>query len=51
MGLCICVRIYVCKCWRGVRGVKVCVIDKLLVSGSMREFLYNHYNVFGVHDI
>ena len=30
----------------GVVGVKVCVIDKLIVSDNMREFLYNHYIVF-----
>ena len=32
--------------WRGVGGVKVCVINKLTVLESKAEFLYNHYNVF-----
>ena len=31
-------------------SVKVCVIDKLLPSQSMRGFLYNRYDVFRVHD-
>ena len=28
-------------CWRGVGGVKVCVIANLSVSESMRDFVYN----------
>ena len=35
--LCICVRIYLCMGSRGVGGVKVCVMDKLIVSESMQE--------------
>ena len=35
-GLCICVRVYL-----GGGGVKVCVIGKLSVRESMREFLHN----------
>ena len=31
---------------RGVGGVKVCAINKLIVSESMQEFLYNHSSVF-----
>ena len=50
-GLCICVRVYLCMGWRGVDGVKVCVIDKLIVSDNRREFLYDHYNVYCLHGI
>ena len=50
-GLCVCLRVYyLCMGWRVVGAVKVCVIDKLLASESMRGFLYNHYNVFRLHD-
>ena len=35
-GLCICVRVYLCMGWRGVGGVKVCVLNKLIVSEGMR---------------
>ena len=30
-------------CWRGVVGIKVCVVAKLSMSESMREFLYNGF--------
>ena len=36
---------------RGVGGLKVCAIYKLILSESMQEFLYNHSNVFWVHDV
>ena len=35
-GVCICLRVYLGMGWRGVGGVKFCVIDN--VSHSMREF-------------
>ena len=48
-------RVYMWECismdLRGVGGVKVCAIDKLIVSESMQEFLYNHSNVFWVHQV
>ena len=34
-----------CMCWRGVGGVKVCVVAKLSVSENIREFLYNVFRV------
>ena len=33
--LCICVRVYLCMGWRGVGGVKVCVIDQLLIDDRL----------------
>ena len=38
------VTVYLCMGWREAGGVKLCVIDKLIVLESMRGFLYNHYN-------
>ena len=35
----------VCVCDREINCVKVCMLDKLTVSESMREFLYNHYSI------
>ena len=50
-GLCICVRVYLCMGWGGVGGLEEFATDKFTVSESVREVLYNHYNVFGEHDI